>query len=839
MKSKTFKKLTAMMIAVMLVFSMCVTGISASAAAVSDGTRVVYLKPNSNWLQSNARFAVYLFQGSTNKWTDMSDEDGDGYYEATLPEGKWEKVIFCRMNPNAAANNWNNKWNQTSDLDIPDGMNCYLVAAGTWDKGGGQWVEFTPGEEPSTEATTAPSYKYTVAGEAGLCGVAWTPASAENALSDEDGDGVYEITYSNVAAGTYSFKVTDGTWNNSWGGSGTSNYSFTLNSAADVTIKFTEETKAIEVVSTGMGSFVLNHMTVVGDVGLVGANWDPAAAEGVMTQDENGVWTITFSNVAAGQYKYKFVANDNYTYNWTVEGYFNSSGNSVVDVENEGADVTLTIDVSGYDFDASSGKVVATATVTGGTPTEPVETTAPVTDPTEPVETTAPVTDPTEPVAVDYYLFGSINGADYGAGADYANMGDYKFVNNEVTATFTETSYVGVKTTNNGAWYMTDGWLGDVTEATLYNTKDLDTTADKLMVPAGEVKFTLVVNDDDTLTLSYTVLSQPTTEPLETTVPATEPVETTVPVTEPTTVPATEPTTTTPVVDVPTDGYYVISDDFTLKLTTSGVNRVNGIIALQPGTYKFKLDNYGTVMGYGKTFTDKTNGMTFSSKYLSYCTLNATGGVYTFQVDTDKNALVVKHNSNLPNEYLVGDIHTVLTPISGKTYSVGSSYLEAGTYNFKLSIGNVQLGYGTTVNNSTPGSLTFNKNYSKSCTLVATGGTYTFTLDTSNNKLLISCVPAVDEKDDDVHVSGDISMVLNDNNGADDIATGTVELEEGSYSFKIYSYGTGYTLGEAAADNVKKTLSSSYKKSFTLIASGGTYSFSFNKLTGQLIIKKL
>ena len=88
MKSRTFKKLTAMMIAVMLVFSMCVTGISASAAAVSDGTRVVYLKPNSNWLQSNARFAVYMFKGATNTWTDMADEDGDGYYEATLPEGE-------------------------------------------------------------------------------------------------------------------------------------------------------------------------------------------------------------------------------------------------------------------------------------------------------------------------------------------------------------------------------------------------------------------------------------------------------------------------------------------------------------------------------------------------------------------------------------------------------------------------------------------------------------------------------------------------------------------------------------------------------------------------------
>ena len=127
MKSKTFKKLTAMMIAVMLVCSMCITGIGASAAVVSDGTRVVYLKPNSNWLIDSARFAVYMFAGSTETWTDMSDEDGDGYYEATLPEGEWEKVIFCRMKPNAAANNWNNKWNQSSNLDIPDGMNCYLL----------------------------------------------------------------------------------------------------------------------------------------------------------------------------------------------------------------------------------------------------------------------------------------------------------------------------------------------------------------------------------------------------------------------------------------------------------------------------------------------------------------------------------------------------------------------------------------------------------------------------------------------------------------------------------------------------------------------------------------
>ena len=802
MKSKTFKKLTAMMIAVMLVFSMFVTAISASAAVVSDGTRVVYLKPNSNWLQSNARFAVYLYQGSTNKWTDMSDEDGDGYYEATLPEGEWDKIIFCRMNPGATENNWNNKWNQTSDLDIPDGMNCYLVADGTWDKGGGQWVAFTPGEEPSTEATTAPSYKYTVAGVEKLCGVEWTPASAENALSDEDGDGVYEITYSNVAAGTYSFKVTDGTWNNSWGADEKNDYTFTLDSAADVTIKFTEETKAIEVVSAGMGSFVLEHMTVVGDAGLVGVDWDPAAAEGVMTQDENGVWTITFSNIAAGTYNYKFVANDNYTYNWTVEGYFNILDNSVVNVENEGADVTLTIDVSGYDFDASSGNVVATATVTGGTPTEPVET-------------TAPVTDPTEPVAVDYYLFGSINGANYGVGADYENMGDYKFVNNEVTATFTETSYVGVKTTNNGAWYMTDGWLGDVTEATLYNTKDLDTTADKLMVPAGEVKFTLVVNDDDTLTLSYTVLSQPTTEPVETTVPATEPV-------------TTEPATTEPVT-VPANDVSVFGD-INLTLADNGSGVYTGVTELEAGTYTFKINNMGTTYCNGSTFTDKTAGATYNSKWTSATTLKASGGTYTFKYDTTTNKLAIEYKAPSLAQ-IFGDINLDLEATKDANIYSAAIELEAGEYSFRVMNQDVQYCCGYTFNDKTRGAQ-YKSTWKSASILNAKGGSYTFSYDIDANKLTIAYVPAGAE----CGIVGDLTITL-DKTATENVYSTTTEVKAGTYQIKVSNFGKtcggGLTI-KNSTNGVK--LNPSWSKYVTFTAAGGTYTFTYNTATNTLAI---
>ena len=104
--------------------------------------KVVYLKPNSNWKESNARFAAYFWNNSGNVWVSMTDTDKDGIYEVHLPEGYDYgcNIIFCRMNPSTTANNWNNKWNQTSDLKTPtDGKNMYTVKAGTWDKGGGTW----------------------------------------------------------------------------------------------------------------------------------------------------------------------------------------------------------------------------------------------------------------------------------------------------------------------------------------------------------------------------------------------------------------------------------------------------------------------------------------------------------------------------------------------------------------------------------------------------------------------------------------------------------------------------------------------------------------------------
>ena len=104
-----------------------------------------------------------------------------------------------------------------------------------------------------------------------------------------------------------------------------------------------------------------------------------------------------------------------------------------------------------------------------------------------------------------YYLIGFINGADLGCNSDYENLGPYHFMDGVVKLTATSDCYVFVKTGDNQNWYMTDGWDASATSVTLYNTnKGID--ANKLFIPFGvSVTLSLVVSNDDTLELSYSI----------------------------------------------------------------------------------------------------------------------------------------------------------------------------------------------------------------------------------------------------------------------------------------------------------------------------------------------
>ena len=128
-------------------------------------------------------------------------------------------------------------------------------------------------------------------------------------------------------------------------------------------------------------------------------------------------------------------------------------------------------------------------------------------DPTpDPKPTPDPDPDPVPgPVPTgDYYLIGYINGADYGIADDFETIGDYKFVNGKLTATFEEPSYVCIKTGDNLNWYNTATFVKptETGASAIYETAS-ETINEKMGVPAGTVYFTLSDNGDGTLTLSY------------------------------------------------------------------------------------------------------------------------------------------------------------------------------------------------------------------------------------------------------------------------------------------------------------------------------------------------
>ena len=272
-------KVFALVLALVMIFSLIpLTSISAASQP-----EYLYLTPNANWKQSNARFAAYFF-GNGETWVSMTDTNKDGVYEVKVPTTKtYPNVIFCRMNPSATANNWNNKWNQTADLTIPtSGSNHYTVKEGTWDKGGGTWSTFgstcmhtnlgtaatctTPqlcldcGDPVVSELGHAYNSAhlctrcngqatFTVAGSGAHLGTEWDTGNKANDMTYADG--VYTKVYTNVAAGSYAFKVArDHDWGTAYPAADKTYTVATTGSTVTITLKGTTVDVKVEAPHT-------------------------------------------------------------------------------------------------------------------------------------------------------------------------------------------------------------------------------------------------------------------------------------------------------------------------------------------------------------------------------------------------------------------------------------------------------------------------------------------------------------------------------------------------------------------------------------------------------------
>lgn len=101
-----------------------------------------------NWKDANANLFLYVWKivngnPSNETWLPLSEQSGD-LYACAMPAGEFHKCIVVRKDSSGTAGNWNDKWNQTGDIDFADaaGKNCLYKF---WQGGAGsEWRPVAP-----------------------------------------------------------------------------------------------------------------------------------------------------------------------------------------------------------------------------------------------------------------------------------------------------------------------------------------------------------------------------------------------------------------------------------------------------------------------------------------------------------------------------------------------------------------------------------------------------------------------------------------------------------------------------------------------------------------------
>ena len=250
-------------------------------------------------------------------------------------------------------------------------------------------------EEPTT--TPAADTTYVVAGTENLTGYEWvgTPDAAPENVMTADGS-VFTKTFSAVPAGkNYQLKVVANTGDEQkWIGlDGTdNNVTFDVETACDVTVTFDPATNKITVTGDGVKMVTdleVNSITVVGngeDNWLNGVAWGVDAEVNHMTQVSDKVYQIKYENIESADdaYQFKFAVNDDWAANWGLPEQsaapigeefdltFNGE-NMLLNTVSAGfeedslVDVTITLDISKFDYSTRSG-AKATVKVEPSTP---------------------------------------------------------------------------------------------------------------------------------------------------------------------------------------------------------------------------------------------------------------------------------------------------------------------------------------------------------------------------------------------------------------------------------------------------------------------------------------
>ena len=281
------------------------------------GGEVFYLTPHTTWNSDNARYAIYFFNNSTNQntWVSMTKVEGESnLWKGTTPSGNWANLIFCRMNPSATANNWNNNvyWGgQTQDLTWDGTKNHFTVNSSkdAWNKPAGTWSLYVV--DPIITVGAAPEFATTTVGETANATVTYTLENATEATATIEGEG-FSIAEQSVGSVTITFAPE---------AEGEYTATLTITSgdvketvAISATAVAPEAPKVPEILHVSAAEFAeimegeTTSVTVTYE--LVNAEEATATVEGegfAITAQEVGSVTIEFTAATAGEYAGKLI----------------------------------------------------------------------------------------------------------------------------------------------------------------------------------------------------------------------------------------------------------------------------------------------------------------------------------------------------------------------------------------------------------------------------------------------------------------------------------------------------------------------------------------------------
>ena len=202
-------------------------------------------------------------------------------------------------------------------------------------------------------AEAIPEYPlYLVAGDSALTGSHWNNAKDNNEANHMNKVGnEFVKTYTNVQRGNYSLKVvnySDRNANPSWIGKdgGDGNVTFSVGTPCDITVKYDPVTNKITVEGIGIVDYLFDHMSIAGTTELFGSEWTPVE---MTYSSETGKWEYTITDVAAGNYEYKYTADSAWTHSWGNDGEYDGS-NYPLNVEYSGSTVVFRVDLTGVDM---------------------------------------------------------------------------------------------------------------------------------------------------------------------------------------------------------------------------------------------------------------------------------------------------------------------------------------------------------------------------------------------------------------------------------------------------------------------------------------------------------